>query len=46
MFSSDVSFDGLMLSQEALADQGEDLLRLEYDVLSLFQLETSIQMPP
>ena len=36
LFSSDVSFDGLMLSQETLTNRGEDLLRLEYDVLSLF----------
>ena len=39
LFSSDVSFDGLMLSQGTLTDRGEDLLRLEYDVLSPFPTE-------
>ena len=39
LFSSDISFDGLMLSQETLTDRGEDLFLLEYDVLSPFPTE-------
>ena len=33
-------FDGLVLSQDSMQDQGEDLIRLEYDVLSQYSDKT------